>query len=75
VIPGHARGLAYVQNHPVPGHWPYDAVNEVYFDDTESLLARIGYFERELSDRGEDDLISANWFLVVREEPLALPRK
>jgi hypothetical protein len=77
-IPEAFRGLAYVQNHPraTPGRdWAYDAVNEVYFDDTESLLARIGYFERELSDRGEDDLISANWFLAVREEPLALPRK
>jgi hypothetical protein len=77
-IPEAFRGLAYVQNHPRPTaglDWAYDAVNEVYFDDAESLLARIEYFERELKDRGEDDLISANWFLAVREEPLELPTK
>jgi hypothetical protein len=77
-IPEAFRGLAYVQNHPraMAGRdWAYDAVNEVYFDDAESLLARIEYFERELNDRGEDDLISANWFLAVREEPLELPYK
>ena len=54
-IPEAFRGLAYVQNHPraMAGRdWAYDAVNEVYFDDAESLLARIEYFERELSDRG-----------------------
>ena len=77
-IPEAFRGLAYVQNHPRPTagrDWAYDAVNEVYFDDAESLLARIVYFERELKDRGEDDLVSANWFLAVREEPLELPHK
>ena len=77
-IPGAFRGLAYIQNHPraMAGRdWAYDAVNEVYFDDAESLLARIEYFERELGDRGESDLISANSFLAVREEPLKLPAK
>ncbi|MGH3252068.1 MAG: hypothetical protein ACRDOI_38475 [Trebonia sp.] len=77
-IPDAFRGLAYVQNHPrvsAGRDWAYDAVNEVYFADTESLLARIEYFERELGDRGEDDLISANWFLAVREEPVELPGK
>lgn len=74
-IPDAFRGLAYIQNHPrvtAGQDWAYDAVNEVYFDDAESLLSRIEYFERELSDHGETDLISANWFLAVREEPLAL---
>jgi hypothetical protein len=77
-IPDAFRGLAYIQNHPraMAGRdWAYDAVNEVYFDDTESLLARIEYFERELKDRTEDDLISENWFLAVREEPLERPCK
>jgi len=77
-IPEAFRGLAYVQNHPLAmagRDWAYDAVNEVYFDDAESLMARIEYFERELKDRTEDDLISENWFLAVREEPLELPGK
>ena len=32
VIPADVRGLAYIQNHPLPragGEWAYDAVNEV----------------------------------------------
>jgi hypothetical protein len=73
-IPEAYRGLAYVQNHPrvLPGaDWAYDAVNEVYFDDTGSLLARIDYFAKELND-AEDDLVGANWFLAVQEEPIAV---
>jgi hypothetical protein len=72
-IPGAYRGLAYVQNHPRVAdgrEWAYDAINEVYFDDTDSLLARIAYFERELTGESENDLVSANWFLAVREEPI-----
>jgi hypothetical protein len=69
-IPEAFRGLAYTQNHPriMAGRdWAYDAINEVYFDEVDSLLARIAYFEREA------DLVSANWFLAVREEPVELP--
>jgi hypothetical protein len=76
-IPEAYRGLAYTQNHPrvMAGRdWAYDAINEVYFDDVESLLARIAYFERELTGQAEDDLVGANWFLAVREEPVELPR-
>jgi hypothetical protein len=76
-IPEAYRGLAYLQNHPrvMAGRdWAYDAVNEVYFDDAESLLARIAYFERELTGQAENDLVGANWFLAVREEPVELPR-
>ncbi len=72
-IPEAFRGLAYIQNHPraMDGRdWAYDAINEVYFDEVDSLLARIAYFERELTDRAESDLVSANWFLAVREEPI-----
>ncbi len=74
-IPEAFRGLAYIQNHPrvMAGRdWAYDAINEVYFDEVNSLLARIAYFERELTDRAESDLVSANWFLAVREEPIEL---
>lgn len=77
-IPDAFRGLAYIQNHPramAGREWAYDAVNEVYFDDAGSLLARIAYFARELTDRAESDLVSANWFLAVREEPIELPGK
>jgi hypothetical protein len=75
-IPEAYRGLAYVQNHPraMDGRdWAYDAINEVYFDDVKSLRARIAYFDRELTDTAESDLVSANWFLAVRELPVILP--
>lgn len=77
-IPQAYRGLAYVQNHPriMAGRdWAYDAVNEVYFDDRASLLARIAYFDRELTGQAESDLIAANWFLAVCEESVELIRK
>ena len=74
-IPDAYRGLAYVQNHPLAEDgrdWAYDAINEVYFDDADSLLARIAYFERELTG-GAGDLVRANWFLAVSEDPIRLP--
>src|SRR5262249_54026217 len=67
-IPEPARGLAYVQNHPVPvgdGPWAYDALNEVYFDDLEGVRTRMAFFADSPS---EDDLVGANWFVVAREE-------
>jgi len=75
-IPEAFRGLAYVQNHPLvePGRdWAFDAINEVYFEEIDDLLARIAYFERELAGPSEDDLVSVNWFLAVREEPVVPP--
>jgi hypothetical protein len=75
VIPDAARGLAYVQNHPVArreGEWGYDAVNEVYFDDLESLQVREDWFAANLDAAGEDDLIGEHWFLSVTEEVLDL---
>jgi len=75
-IPDAYRGLAYVQNHPLAEDgrdWAYDAINEVYFDDADSLLARIAYFERELTGGAGGDLIRANWFLAVSEDPIRLP--
>lgn len=75
-IPDAHRGLAYVQNHPLVTDgrdWAYDAINEVYVDDADSLLARIAYFERELAGGAENDLVRANWFLAVSEDPIRLP--
>jgi hypothetical protein len=76
-IPDAFRGLADMQNHPLVtggGDWAYDAISEVYFDDVDSLLARIAYFERELAGGAESDLIRATWFLAVSEDPIRLPR-
>ncbi|RAY12647.1 hypothetical protein DPM19_23930 [Actinomadura craniellae] len=69
-IPEHARGCAYVQNHPHPrsgGEWAYDAVNEVYFDDGADLRARIEWFRENLPEPGGDGLFGRSWFLAVRE--------
>lgn len=72
VIPDAARGQAYVQNHPRPrpaGQWPYDAVNEVYFDDAEGLRARVDWFHENFDPAG-DELVRASWFVAAREEVL-----
>ncbi len=65
-IPEAARGRAYVQDHPVPGEWPYDAVNEVWFDDLDGLRRRVEWFA-EHHDPGGDDLFGPSRFLAVRE--------
>jgi hypothetical protein len=77
VIPDDARGHAYVQNHPCPrapgagtAGWVYDAVNEVYFDDAETLRVRINWFRENLSGLAEADLVGQSWFISVREEVL-----
>jgi hypothetical protein len=72
-IPDRARGLAYVQNHPQirpDGEWAYDAFNEVYFDDEESLRQRVDWFNETLRDQTEQDLVSEGWFVAAREEVL-----
>lgn len=66
-IPDEAKGLAYVQNHPVPGAWAYDAVNEVWFDDEASLAVRVRWFAEHLAGQ-EDDLVGQHRFLRVVEE-------
>lgn len=71
VIPGEARGRAYVQNHPVGARLlpqPYDAVNEVYFDDEASLRVRIDWFARHLPDGREEGLVDRARFVAVRED-------
>jgi hypothetical protein len=55
-LPDAYRVLAYVQNHPLVEagrDWAYDAIDEVYLDDVDSLLARIAYVERELTGGAE----------------------
>jgi hypothetical protein len=72
-IPDEARGQAYVQNHPLPkagAGWPYDAVNEVYFDDLAGLRTRIAWFAEHFDGVGEEDLVAESWFVAVREEAL-----
>lgn len=71
------RGLAYVQNHPRPrpaGEWPYDALNEVWFDDLASLRGRIDWFSRNPPGAASagHDLFGQSWFLAAREVVLAL---
>jgi hypothetical protein len=73
-IPDAAKGLAYVQNHPVPrpdGEWAYDAVNEVWFDDIDGLRTRMAWFAERLGDGTEDDLVGESWFVAVREQVLS----
>jgi hypothetical protein len=70
-IPDAARGQAYLQNHPIPraaGQWPYDAVNEVYFDTVAALRTRIEWFAANLSPDRSDDFIRKSWLIAVREE-------
>jgi len=67
VIPGEARGLAYVQNHPVAGDWPYDAVNEVYFADLDGLKARVEWFRANVPDPADGVLFGNSWLIAVRE--------
>jgi hypothetical protein len=66
-IPDEARGLAYVQNHPVPGEWPYDAVNEVYFRDLDGLRRRVEWFRWNVPAPADGSLFGQSWLLAVRE--------
>jgi hypothetical protein len=72
-IPAKARGHAYLQNHPLAtpgGGWAYDALNEVYFDELADLRVRIAWFEQNLGDHAEEDLVSESWFIAAREDVL-----
>ncbi len=72
-IPDEARGLAYVQNHPLPrpqGEWAYDAINEVYFGDEKGLRRRVEWFAENLGGEGEEDLVGDRSFLSAYEEVL-----
>ena len=72
LIPEEAKGLAYAQHHPLPravGEWPFDAVNEVWFDELEGLRLRVEWFQENLDPAG-DDLFGPSLFLAVRETVL-----
>jgi hypothetical protein len=73
VIPDDVRGLAYVQDHPVPQDdhaWAYDAINEAYFEDLEGLRRRAMWFEGNVGLDAQADLVGARWFLSAREDVL-----
>jgi hypothetical protein len=68
-IPEEAKGAAYAQNHPLAraaGEWPFDAVNEVWFDGLDGLRRRIEWFEANHDPAG-DELFGPSRFLAVRE--------
>jgi hypothetical protein len=77
-IPEEVRGQAYVQNHPVLGggwEWPFDAVNEVWFDRLDDLRRRRDWFAARLGQalRGATKpLMSPGqvWSMFVREVPV-----
>jgi hypothetical protein len=65
-----ARGLAYVQNHPIAhaGIAPaYDAINEVCFDDLETMRSRIDVFRHNDVKQSNADLVREAHFLILRE--------
>lgn len=66
-IPEEVRGCAYVQNHPLAAG-PYDAVNEVWFDDVDGLRARAEWFRANVDPLAPDELFARSWFLAVRED-------
>jgi hypothetical protein len=76
-IPDELRGLAYVQNHPVAldGHeWPFDAVNEVYFERLDHLHRRRAWFATRLdaalrSPAASFMAPSHTWSMFVCESP------
>ena len=68
-IPAAARGLAYVQNHPIH-EAQYDAINEVYFDDIASMQSRIAFFKGHNAAQADADLVSEACFVIVEEQLL-----
>lgn len=66
-IPAEARGCACVQNHPMPGEWPYDAINEVYFDDLAGLRARVRWFRDNVPGPADGGLFGQSRLIAVRE--------
>jgi hypothetical protein len=77
-IPVDVRGLAYVQNHAIPGdgrEWPFDAVNEVYFDRLDDLERRRAYFaarQDAAARSGAESFLSptGRWSMYVSETPV-----
>jgi hypothetical protein len=79
-IPAPIRGLAYVQNHAVPvdGHeWPFDAINEVYFEQLDQLQRRRAYFaarQDAAARSAAESFVSPTrrWSMFVRECPVPI---
>jgi hypothetical protein len=76
-IPDELRGLAYVQNHPLPGReWPYDAVNEVWFERLDHLRRRGEFLAERLAAAppAADGLMAptGNGAMFVRETVIRL---
>jgi hypothetical protein len=83
-IPAEVRGQAYVQNHPIPipipvqdrgREWPFDAVNEVWFDRLDDLRRRRDWFAQRLGQAlrsAAEPLMSPGqvWSMFVREVPV-----
>ena len=70
-IPDDLRGLAYVQDHPVGDDPPFDAVNEVWFDDLDALRQRAVWFAARPVPAALFDPAAA--FSLVLERVPALP--
>lgn len=75
VIPDEVRGLAYVQNHPVPApvggpEWPFDAVNEVWFERLDHLRRRGEWFAARPDATPDFMSPTETWSMFVRETPL-----
>jgi hypothetical protein len=81
-IPEAVKGRAYVQNHPVHPvplgtgrEWPFDAVNEVWFDRLDDLRRRRDWFAARLGAAlrtAAKPLMSPTqvWSMFVREVPV-----
>jgi hypothetical protein len=63
-IPPTAQGLAYLQNHAMGDDPAYDAINEVFFADLESLRQRVAWFVANPPLPGE--LFGPTTFLAVQ---------
>jgi len=77
-IPADVRGLAYVQNHAIltgGREWPFDAVNEVYFERLGDLQRRRAYFaarQDAAARSAAESFVSPTerWSMFVRESPV-----
>ncbi|ROO86232.1 hypothetical protein EDD29_3795 [Actinocorallia herbida] len=70
-IPAEARGLAYVQSHPLEdAPRPYDALTEVYFTTPEALAARVAWFAA--APAADPALFSGSWLLPAHETLIPL---
>jgi hypothetical protein len=81
-IPSAYLGEAYIQNHPLQmdgADWPFDAVNEVYFDDLGALEGRRAYFEdneQRARQSTAESFVSPTerWSMFVEEWPVGPSR-